>query len=439
MIDVFLIAKDGTYDIPIESVTWKGSKWNAARSIEVALPTVNRAYHTSIMPENGEVVLFKWKGAELFRGYVFRNKDQRGGMGSFTAYDQLVYLLKSKDSRILLKKKASDVVKAFCTELKLQVGSIADTGYVVPSHVMENDTFYDTIVKYLVTTYKRTGVKYYLYSQGGKVFLTKRSDNPRKWVIEPGVNLMDWQYERSIEDIATRVKLQTGEEKDTVTAIANDMKAQGLYGIIQHYERVPDKLSKAQLQAKANQMLINKAKEQDTFTLDAIGISDAISGGSCYVLIPEYGIANGYYIDEDTHTFVGNKHTMSLTLEKTDDLPDIEGVKPYEPRQEARKRSGGKTKGVSDSGKSYDSQAAQWVRDKVKEMGLTITSAKRSAKHNEAVGGSKTSKHLTGRAYDVGGPTSKLDQLAAQARASGLFDEVLWRVKDHYDHVHLGW
>jgi hypothetical protein len=442
MIDIFLITKQGIYDIPVESVTWKGSKFNAARSIEVTLPTVRRAYLDTIFPENGEGVVFKWKGQELFQGTVFTNTDTKNGMGKFTAYDKLIYLLKSEDSRIITKKKASDVVRMFCTELKLPIGNITDTKYVIPSHVMDGDSYYDTIIKYLVETYKRTGIKYYLYSMNGKINLIKRTENPHKWILENGTNITDWTYEKSIDtdNFATRVKLQSGEENQTITAIANNGSAQGEWGIIQHYERVPDKLNKAQLQAKADQMLKNKAKEEIKFDLDAVGIPDVISGGSCYVLLKEIGIAKGYYIDEDSHTFQGNKHIMSLKLEETDDLPKVDGVKPYEPRQEARaKASGGKTKNVSDSGRGYNSEAAKWVRAKVKEMGLTITSAYRSSKHNAEVNGSPTSKHLSGRAYDVAGSVAKMDVFAEAARESGLFNNVLWRVKGHFDHVHVDW
>jgi hypothetical protein len=88
-------------------------------------------------------------------------------------------------------------------------------------------------------------------------------------------------------------------------------------------------------------------------------------------------------------------------------------------------------------GKGYDSPKAAAVRAKVKELGLRISSAGRSARHNAEVGGAKNSAHLTNEAYDVVGSSSKLDQLAAWGRANGYF--VLWKVKGHMDHLHIDW
>ncbi len=77
-------------------------------------------------------------------------------------------------------------------------------------------------------------------------------------------------------------------------------------------------------------------------------------------------------------------------------------------------------------------------------FGLSLGSGYRSPARNAAVGGSPTSDHMKGSAanpgawdvpVNVGDPRG--DQLAAAAKAAGV-PQVLWRVADHYDHVHLG-
>lgn len=82
------------------------------------------------------------------------------------------------------------------------------------------------------------------------------------------------------------------------------------------------------------------------------------------------------------------------------------------------------------------------------KYGLKISSGKRSAAHNAEVNGSKTSAHLTGRAYDFAGSTSKMDAFAKWAASSGLYKQVIWndvdlmsgrKIGGHKDHVHVSW
>ena len=65
-----------------------------------------------------------------------------------------------------------------------------------------------------------------------------------------------------------------------------------------------------------------------------MGIAEVISGIGVYIIIPELEISRTFYVDEDTHTFEDNKHTMSLKLNYANDLAKEE-------------------KGAEDSGKDY--------------------------------------------------------------------------------------
>jgi TP901 family phage tail tape measure protein len=71
---------------------------------------------------------------------------------------------------------------------------------------------------------------------------------------------------------------------------------------------------------------------------------------------------------------------------------------------------------------------------------VAITSSFRDLATNIAVGGAPNSLHTKGRAVDFGGGTGNLDALAAWAEEfNKFFQEILWRVAGHFDHVHLGW
>lgn len=57
-----------------------------------------------------------------------------------------------------------------------------------------------------------------------------------------------------------------------------------------------------------------------TLTVNALGIPEVVSGIGVYIIIPELSLARTFYVDEDTHTFKDNKHTMKLKLNFAGDL-----------------------------------------------------------------------------------------------------------------------
>jgi TP901 family phage tail tape measure protein len=79
------------------------------------------------------------------------------------------------------------------------------------------------------------------------------------------------------------------------------------------------------------------------------------------------------------------------------------------------------------------------VKPLLDRMGGYVTSTYRSPAHNARIGGSPTSYHMdrNNPAVDIGGPTAVLDRIAAALRAMGGWRELLWRVKGHFDHVHV--
>lgn len=84
-------------------------------------------------------------------------------------------------------------------------------------------------------------------------------------------------------------------------------------------------------------------------------------------------------------------------------------------------------------------QASNTAYQTAMQMGLRLTSGYRDPAHNKRVGGSPTSNHVKGRAYDFAGTKAQMDAFARWAKQSGMFREVLWQVKGHYDHVHIAW
>ncbi|TLS51748.1 hypothetical protein FE782_12590 [Paenibacillus antri] len=316
MIQLLLVLENGTVDMTelVESVEWSGNARKAVRKLTVGLLHLSDNGGVPPPVPNGTGVLFRYGEEELFRGNVF-NAEYKPGKLALTCYDQMIYLTNNKDSYVFKSMKASAVLAKLCADFSIPVGAIKDTEYVIPYMVCDEETLFDMAKKALGITYRHQGVRYSLFSREGKVQLVPYKENTRKWVIESGLNLIDYSYGESIENTVTKVKLQGGEEKQTLVATAENKSLQKQFGVLQHYEKIKDKQNRAQLQEAANRMLAEKGKATKTLRLDeALGIAEVVSGTTIVAKVPELGIERTYAVEEDAHRFKGKYHSMSLTL-----------------------------------------------------------------------------------------------------------------------------
>jgi hypothetical protein len=149
-------------------------------------------------------------------------------------------------------------------------------------------------------------------SSKGVLSLIKRRENILQWVLETGGNIMSYTYKKSIEDIKTRLKILSDEDK--VYAVKKNTELEKKIGIFQDIEKKDDDLSEAKLQEHIKETLKEISTPEISLSVEALGIPDVISGVGVYVIIDELGIKRTFYVDEDSHTFKGGSHTMNLTL-----------------------------------------------------------------------------------------------------------------------------
>lgn len=306
-----------------EKVTWSGKKNVAPRTLTLDMTKWKHGGHSYATINNGDGVIFRFNDKELFRGIVFQNGEGSTAKQKIVAYDIGVYLVKNKDTYLFTKQTANAVFSRICKDFGLSTGSIASTGYVVPFRLFSGDTLYDMIQTYLYLTYKEKNIKYAITVSEGKINLIKRSEQIVMWAIESGVSLGEYDYNRSIENTVTQVKLQAGEEKKVITVVKKSTLAK-TFGVLQHYEKTGDKLTKAQVDSRAAGILKNKAKEEKTFKIKHTnGVAEIITGKAVYIIIPDLGIKRAYYVEEDKHTFTGSNHDMDLNLLEAWDIDEM--------------------------------------------------------------------------------------------------------------------
>lgn len=333
----------GIHDITelVESLSWSGDVNRAYRSIDVRLANAYYGRYTRLVGIRlgGEVRLYNY-GKELFRGRVFQDEIDNHGRHRFVAYDPNIYLVKNADARKFKKVKASDIVKRLCNDFGVPIGSIEDTGYVIPKlYFQDGSTLWDMMITALTETEKHTGKRFFIINRQGRLELRRRSKHVSFWVVENGRNILEASYSRSIEDLKTQVKVVGGNDKREFTATVKNDDLIKEFGRLQHYERFSDKdITSAQVKQKASTLLKQLGTIDDVGVITALGNDEVISTTAVYVREETTRMTGAYYVASDNHIFTAGTHTMSLTLSATDELPRLEYVHKEDKKEDGRKK-----------------------------------------------------------------------------------------------------
>ena len=319
---LIIIKGEQGYDVTqlVEQVSWKGRKGSSSRTLTVTLIDDDGYKHarSEIDVEQGHQCIFSYDGAELFRGIIMSQTQTNKKKLQFTAYDNGIYLANNKDTFVYENKTASDVFRDCCTRFGLPMGEVASCSYKIPELTKSKTTAFDAIADALSLDFDATGIRHYISSSKGKLNLLTRRENIMQWVIEVGQNITTYSYTRSIEDIKTRVKMVSKE--GTTIAEKSNAALEKKIGVFQEIDQPDESLTTAQVNDLIASILEEKSTPERTLSVEALGIAEVISGIGVYIIIPELGISRTFYVDEDTHTFADNKHTMSLKLTYANDL-----------------------------------------------------------------------------------------------------------------------
>ncbi|MCD8216685.1 MAG: hypothetical protein LUD01_01335 [Clostridiales bacterium] len=319
---LIVIKGSKSYDVTdlVESVTWKGRFGSSSRTLTATLVDDSGYKHarSGIDVESGHQCYFSYDGTELFRGIIMSQTQTQKKKLKFTAYDNGIYLANNKDTFVYENKTADQVFKDVCTRFGLPVDEVASCSYKIPDLTKSKTTGFDAIADALSLDYDATGIKHYVFSDKGKLSLKTRRQNIKQWVIEVGQNLSTYSYTRSIEDVKTRIKMVSSE--GTTLAEKSDSALEAKIGVMQDIQVPDESLTTAQIKDLIATVLKSESTPERTMNVTAMGLTDVISGIGVYIIIPDLDISNTFYVDEDTHTFKDQSHTMSLKLIYATDL-----------------------------------------------------------------------------------------------------------------------
>lgn len=257
---------------------------------------------------------------EIFRGPMFGYNVDSTGNASITAYDSNYYLTKNKDTHKLENKKASEFIKELCSNYEIPVGSVADTGYVIPRLILRGRTLYDAMIIALTESEKKNNRTFAIINRGGKLSLIEKKKAVTKLTIENGRNLLSAAYSKTNENRYTQVELSAND--GALYAVNGNQESKQLYGMMQYYEEAKDVPNQTALDELARLLLEFYDKAEEEYAVDSFGITSVQSGTAVVVNEKMSNLYGAYYVSQDTHKFPADgPYTMSLKLSRTLDIP----------------------------------------------------------------------------------------------------------------------
>lgn len=158
-----------------------GAKWSTKRSGSPASLELTAIVNDEIQWSHGGIVTLLDDKTGLFYGYVVKISQNEKEQVQITAYDQTWYLKKNKDTYVFKGKRADQVLKQIAEDFKLKTGSLANTGYSIPSMIEDGQTLFDIVLKAIDYTLINTGKMFVLWDNFGKLTLT--TSKRRSWTF----------------------------------------------------------------------------------------------------------------------------------------------------------------------------------------------------------------------------------------------------------------
>lgn len=306
-----------------------GRSWDIAPQVQKVTYTTNRTGSPGVLKFTvnasgisfieGDPVRFSVDGQVVFLGWVFTKSRDRYAVIDVTCYDQLRYL-KASASYCFVGRTAGQIIREIAQDFQLTVGALDDTGYVIPTLIMEEKSCLDIISTAIQKTLLATGRLYTFFDDAGALSLREAGAMVAQGVVGERSLLLDYTYKTDIDEHTyNSVKLVRPNEAtgrgDVFQAVDSGNIAR--WGLLQLYETVDEALNNAQAAAQAQAMLAYYNRRWRTLKVSALGLPGLRAGQMLMMDVPRLGDISLYglvLLEKVTHSFEHDTHTMDFEV-----------------------------------------------------------------------------------------------------------------------------
>ena len=295
----------------VQTATWTTERTGSPGSLKFTLNANQISFF------EGDTVRFSVDGEMQFFGWVFTKSKDRWAVIDVTCYDRIRYL-KANASYAFYDQSVADMIRQVAGDLELSVGSLADTGYNLPSYIQSDTACIDIINGAIQQTLLNTGKIFVFYDDGVGLALTEAGKMKSNVVIGENSLLLDYTYKTDIdEQTYNSIKLvRPNEETGRMDVfIAQDSNTIAQWGLLQLYQSVDGAVNDAQVKAQAAASLTYYNRRMRTLRCSSLGVPGLRAGQMVLMKVPNLGDINlDQYVllEKVTHTFQNDIHTMDF-------------------------------------------------------------------------------------------------------------------------------
>lgn len=311
MLKLLIKNSGGTVDIShlAPTITWSGDYQQCSRSLEFGLlssPTDKSI--PAVKCELGNAVTLMEDNTTLFEGFVFsRQKSTQDSVIDISCFDRGFYLKKNKSSYKFMNSTPEAITKRIASDFGFTLGEVAVTGQKI------NRNFFGTsLYEIIQTVYTLASAadkkKYLTVFRGSKLCVIEKKISASTLVLEGGSNLMDASTSESVENMINQVAVYNS--NDQLVRTVKNANEITLYGVMQEYLKQQEGVDSS---AQAQKLLDENGVEQK-ITVENLGNTANVTGGTVVVREPYTGLYGLFYIDSDTHTWKNGIYLNKLVV-----------------------------------------------------------------------------------------------------------------------------
>lgn len=232
---------------------------------------------------------------------------------SVTAYDsKLIYLQKSEDVRLYTKGKDT---KAIISDICNAWGVPLTYNYSTTTHALKQwrgTKLSEMILECLEDVRKKTGAKYVLYSDNGKLVISGRGQNQTVYEFSAQKNALSTVSNITLEGVVTKVIIHSHSEEGERSKLEATVTGDTSYGTLQSVIIRSENTALSECKKEAEQAIKDAGKPFQTFILNAKDIPWIKKGDKINVTAGD--LVGTYYVTSVTHEATDG--TMSMEVER---------------------------------------------------------------------------------------------------------------------------
>lgn len=224
----------------VEALEWEDlpGEVSVRMSMDVRNVEVQGTPLHQLIPTFGKVLLYAdWGsgGQEVLRATVFaRQSDHDRSSLSITAYDDLIYLTKSKDERYYSEGTTGrTIIQDIAGAWRLPLGTVEGPDVALARQIFRRRSVAEMIRDVLEQSRRRGAPRFVLRSRANQIEVVKVGTNSPVYHFGADHNVSGVTEREDVDDLITRVKIVGQESGDDYRPVVAVLDGQTEFGVLQ--------------------------------------------------------------------------------------------------------------------------------------------------------------------------------------------------------------